>query len=72
TTFDRDLHVKADRARLSRIFTTLCERVADDLRRKGVAGRTIGIKLRCADFSTVSRAARCGRAGAGAPKRAVR
>ena len=55
TTFDRDLHVKADRARLSRIFTTLCERVADDLRRKGVAGRTIGIKLRFADFSTVTR-----------------
>ncbi|MFN9478597.1 MAG: Y-family DNA polymerase [Betaproteobacteria bacterium] len=55
TTFDRDLHAKADRARLSRIFTTLCERVADDLRRKGVAGRTIGIKLRFTDFSTVTR-----------------
>ena len=55
TTFERDLHVKRDRARLSAIFTALCERVADDLRRKGYAGRTIGIKLRFEDFRTVTR-----------------
>jgi DNA polymerase-4 len=55
TTFERDLHVKRDRAKLSAIFTTLCERVADDLQRKGYAGRTIGIKLRFEDFRTVTR-----------------
>jgi DNA polymerase-4 len=55
TTFERDLHAKADRAQLSQIFTSLCERVAEDLRRKSVAGRTIGIKLRFADFATVTR-----------------
>jgi DNA polymerase-4 len=55
TTFERDLHVRRDRAVLSAAFTALCTRVADDLRRKGVAGRTIGIKLRYQDFRTVTR-----------------
>jgi DNA polymerase-4 len=55
TTFDRDLHAKRDRDELSRIFTTLCEEVSDDLTRKGYVGRTIGIKLRFDDFRTVTR-----------------
>jgi DNA polymerase-4 len=55
TTFERDLAATRDRAELSRVFTWLCERVADDLRRKGYAGRTIGIKLRFDDFSTITR-----------------
>ena len=33
----------------------LCEQVAADLQRKGYVGRGIGIKLRYADFSTVTR-----------------
>jgi len=37
------------------VFTWLCERVADDLVRKGYSGRTIGIKLRFDDFSTITR-----------------
>lgn len=36
STFERDLHVRHDRAALSEIFTGLCVRVADDLERKGV------------------------------------
>jgi DNA polymerase-4 len=55
TTFDRDLHAVRDRAELSEIFTSLCQRVAEDLKRKGYAGRTIGIKLRYADFRSVTR-----------------
>ena len=55
TTFEHDLHPRADREALSAIFTALCERLEDDLARKNVAGRTIGIKLRYADFSTVTR-----------------
>lgn len=55
TTFEQDLHPKRDRAELSGRFTGLCQRVAEDLRRKGYAGRTIGIKLRYDDFSVVSR-----------------
>lgn len=55
TTFERDLHPRHDREALSGIFTALCERVAGDLERKKVSGRTIGIKLRFADFTTVTR-----------------
>ncbi len=55
TTFERDLHPRLDRAELSAVFTTLCERVAADLVRKRLAARTIGIKLRFDDFRTVTR-----------------
>jgi len=55
TTFERDLHPRQDREILSAIFTTLCERVAEDLRRQGYRGRTIGLKLRYDDFTTVTR-----------------
>jgi len=55
TTFERDLHPRSDRPELGRIFTWLCQRVAEDLQRKGYAGRTIGIKLRFDDFRTVTR-----------------
>jgi DNA polymerase-4 len=55
TTFERDLHARQDRDILSGIFTGLCEQVADDLRRRGYVGRTIGIKLRYEDFRTVTR-----------------
>ncbi|MGS0740591.1 DNA polymerase IV [Glaciimonas sp. GG7] len=55
TTFERDLHAMLDRPILSAIFTKLCERLAGDLQRKGYIGRTVGIKLRFTDFSTVTR-----------------
>ena len=55
TTFDRDLHAVRDKAELSRIFTDLCVRVAQDLQRKGYVGKTIGIKLRYEDFKTATR-----------------
>ncbi|HRM00057.1 MAG TPA: DNA polymerase IV [Acidovorax sp.] len=55
TTFDRDLHAVRDKAELSRIFTDLCMRLAEDLQRKGYVARTIGIKLRYDDFRGVTR-----------------
>ncbi len=55
TTFERDLHARLDREKLSEIFTSLCQRVAQDLARKAVTGKTIGIKLRYDDFRTVTR-----------------
>ena len=55
TTFEDDLHPVRDREQLSRIFTSLCVRVADDLKRKGYVGRTIGLKLRYDSFKTVTR-----------------
>lgn len=55
TTFERDLDARNDRAELSEHFTNLCTRVSEDLERKGYVCRTIGIKLRYADFSSVTR-----------------
>lgn len=55
TTFERDLHAVHDRAELGAIFTDLCQRVADDLQRKGYVGRTVGIKLRFDDFKIATR-----------------
>lgn len=55
STFERDLHARQDRAELSPLFTSLCERVADDLKRKGYAARTIGIKLKYFDFQVATR-----------------
>lgn len=56
TTFERDMHAMHDRQELGRIFSWLCERVADDLHRKGYVGRTIGIKLKYHNFKTATRA----------------
>ena len=55
TTFERDLHAVRDRAALGEFFTELCARLAADLDRKGLAARTIGIKLRFDDFRIVTR-----------------
>ena len=55
TTFERDLHARYDKATLSEVFTSLCVRVSEDLKRKGYRGRTIGLKLRFEDFATVTR-----------------
>jgi DNA polymerase-4 len=55
TTFERDLHPKQDRATLTPILTTLCTRLAEDLKRKGYVARTVGIKLRYDDFRRVTR-----------------
>jgi DNA polymerase-4 len=55
TTFDRDLHAVRDRAELGAIFTDLCNKVGEDLRRKGYVGKTIGIKLRYDDFRIATR-----------------
>jgi DNA polymerase-4 len=55
TTFERDLHPRQDREKLSAILLDLCERLAKDLARKGCRARSIGIKLRFEDFSTVTR-----------------
>ena len=55
TTFPRDLDVRRDRAELTGILLGLGERLAGDLARKQVRARTIGIKVRFADFSVVTR-----------------
>jgi DNA polymerase-4 len=55
TTFERDLDAQRDRDALSRTLLALCERLAVDLRQKGYASKTIGVKLRYANFQTVTR-----------------
>ena len=55
TTFDRDLHAVRDKAELGTIFTGLCNKLAEDLQRKGYAAKTIGIKLRYDDFKIATR-----------------
>ncbi len=56
TTFERDLHAVRDREALSDIFTSLCEKLAEDLARKGYLARNIGVKLRYDDFRIATRA----------------
>ena len=55
TTFERDMHARQDRAVLTPALTSLCERVAGDLARKGYRGRTVGVKIKFADFKVVTR-----------------
>ena len=55
STFEHDLHPVRDRHRLSEIFSSLCERVSDDLRRRAYVGRTVGLKIRFDDFRTLTR-----------------
>lgn len=52
TTFQADV---SDWQEIARTLATLSARVAEDLRNRGYAGRTVGIKLRFSDFHTVTR-----------------
>ncbi|WP_165436518.1 DNA polymerase IV [Amycolatopsis suaedae] len=52
-TFDTDV---TDRARLDRELLRLAERVGATLRSRGRRGRTVSIKVRFADFRTITRA----------------
>lgn len=53
TTFDRDI---ADLPPLERVLDGQSERLARSLRERGLAGRTIAIKVRLDDWTTVTRA----------------
>ncbi|MDQ3774140.1 MAG: DNA polymerase IV [Pseudomonadota bacterium] len=55
TTFERDLHPRHDRETLSRVLLELCQRLSGDLVRWRYLGKTVGIKLRYADFHTLTR-----------------
>ena len=55
TTFDRDLHAVRDKAELGAVLNELVQQLAQDLQKKGYAGKTVGIKLRFEDFKTVTR-----------------
>jgi len=55
TTFERDLHPVRDRITIDEHLSALCRQVAEDLARHADSGRTIGLKVRFEDFSTVTR-----------------
>ena len=52
TTFERD---SGDAEMLAEIVSRLSQRVAGQLRRKGLYGRTVKVKLRLSDFTTFTR-----------------
>lgn len=52
STFDYDV---ADRERLEEVISAQAKRLADQLQRRNLAGRTIGIKVRTDNFSTFTR-----------------
>ena len=53
TTFPEDI---ADHAELERVLAQQAESLCEHLQKRGVAGRTIGIKVRLDDWTTVTRA----------------
>ncbi len=53
STFDRDL---SDVAEMERILREQAARLAEGLAKRGTVGRTVGIKVRLDDFSTITRA----------------
>ncbi|HEY7805002.1 MAG TPA: DNA polymerase IV, partial [Orrella sp.] len=55
TTFERNLHVRHDRSELTEIVNALCRRVSEDLQRKSLTCRTVGLKVKFSDFSVVTR-----------------
>jgi DNA polymerase IV len=55
STLAANLHVKYDREALTRMVDDLCQRVAEDLAHKQRRCKTVGIKVKFADFSVVTR-----------------
>jgi DNA polymerase-4 len=54
-TFEKDI---SDEVELSRIILSICESLGRRLRKKGVAGSTVRIKIRWPDFETITRQVR--------------
>jgi DNA polymerase IV len=55
TTFERNFHIVRDRAELAAQTDQLCQRLSDDLIRRGLMCRSIGVKAKFADFTVVTR-----------------
>ncbi|MCQ8897342.1 DNA polymerase IV [Limnobacter humi] len=55
TTFEQDMHVRRDRDQLTQILLHLAEKLAKDLERKQRLARTVGVKVRFADFKSITR-----------------
>lgn len=55
TTFEHDMHVRRHRDNLTQVLTHLADKLAQDLVRKGRVAKTIGVKVRFADFKSLTR-----------------
>jgi DNA polymerase-4 len=55
STFSNDLDAVQDKTQLGQIFDQLCEKVSQDLMRKGFQGKTVGLKIKFNDFKVVTR-----------------
>lgn len=55
TTFEKDMHVLRDRSDLTNVLTRLTSRLSEDLKRKGLNARTVGIKVRFGNFKSLTR-----------------
>ncbi|MEW6203689.1 MAG: DNA polymerase IV [Pseudomonadota bacterium] len=55
TTFEHDMHVRRDRDNLTQVLIHLADKLTQDLARKGRVAKTIGVKVRFADFKSLTR-----------------
>ena len=55
TTFENDMHVRRQRDNLTQVLVRLADRLSQDLTRKQRLAKTIGIKVRFADFKSLTR-----------------
>jgi len=55
TTFEHDMHVRRQRDNLTQVLLHLADNLAQDLARKQRLAKTIGVKVRFADFKSLTR-----------------
>jgi DNA polymerase-4 len=55
TTFEQDMHVRRHRDNLTQVLLHLADRLSQDLVRKQRLAKTIGVKVRFADFKSLTR-----------------
>ncbi len=55
TTFEQDMHVRRHRDNLTQVLLHLADRLSQDLARKQRLAKTIGVKVRFADFKSLTR-----------------
>ncbi|WP_334120162.1 DNA polymerase IV [Limnobacter sp.] len=55
TTFENDMHVRRQRDKLTQVLLHLADKLSQDLARKQRLAKTIGVKVRFADFKSLTR-----------------
>ena len=55
TTFENDMHVRRQRDNLTQVLEHLADKLSQDVARKQRLAKTIGVKVRFADFKSLTR-----------------